>query len=115
MSTLVEYVGNVAETVTTIFEGMAITFSHFVRRPMTIQYPDRIEKPVQEMLPLRYRGILEVDMDIRSDLRGDGHHLFPFGAPSDDDPVSGQDRKTCSRDAASEISGDSGSGHGYQI
>ena len=64
MSTLVEYVSNIAETAATIFEGMAITFSHFVRRPMTIQYPDRIEKPVQEMLPLRYRGILEVDLDI---------------------------------------------------
>ena len=64
MSTLVGYVNNITETVTTIFEGMAITFSHFARRPMTIQYPDRIERPVQETLPLRYRGILEVDMDI---------------------------------------------------
>ena len=64
MSTLVGYVNNITETVTTIFEGMAITFSHFARRPMTIQYPDRIEKPVQETLPLRYRGILEVDLDI---------------------------------------------------
>ena len=60
MSTLVGYVNNITETVTTIFEGMAITFSHFARRPMTIQYPDRIEKPVPETLPLRYRGILEV-------------------------------------------------------
>jgi formate hydrogenlyase subunit 6/NADH:ubiquinone oxidoreductase subunit I len=58
------YIRNIFETVTTIFEGMAITFSHFVRRPITIQYPDRIEKRVQETLPRRYRGILEVDMDI---------------------------------------------------
>ena len=58
------YIKNIFETVTTIFEGMAITLSHLVRRPMTIQYPDRIDKPVQETLPLRYRGILEVDMDI---------------------------------------------------
>src|SRR5213594_1817457 len=64
MSAITEYVKNITETVTTIFEGMAITFSHLVRRPMTIQYPDRIPKPVQETLPLRYRGILEVDMDI---------------------------------------------------
>lgn len=64
MSAVAEYVKDIVETVTTIFEGMAITFSHLVRRPYTIQYPDRIEKPVQEMLPLRYRGILEVDMDI---------------------------------------------------
>lgn len=64
MSAWAKYIKNIGETVATIFEGMAITFSHFVRRPITIQYPDKIEKPVQETLPLRYRGILEVDMDI---------------------------------------------------
>jgi NAD(P)H-quinone oxidoreductase subunit I len=64
MSALTQYVSNIVETVTTVFEGMTITFSHLVRRPMTIQYPDRLEKPVQETLPLRYRGILEVDIDI---------------------------------------------------
>jgi formate hydrogenlyase subunit 6/NADH:ubiquinone oxidoreductase subunit I len=64
MQTLTGYVNNISQTVMTIFEGMAITFSHLVRRPSTVQYPDRIEKPVQETLPLRYRGILEVDMEI---------------------------------------------------
>jgi formate hydrogenlyase subunit 6/NADH:ubiquinone oxidoreductase subunit I len=59
-----EYIRNIKDTVTTIFEGMAITFSHFVRRPITIQYPDRLAKQVQDTLPLRYRGILEVDLDI---------------------------------------------------
>jgi formate hydrogenlyase subunit 6/NADH:ubiquinone oxidoreductase subunit I len=29
---------------------------------MTIQYPDKIDKPVQEMLPDAYRGILELDV-----------------------------------------------------
>src|SRR5262245_36494711 len=58
------YIKNIVETVSTIFEGLAITLSHLVRRPMTIQYPDRIPKPVQETLPRRYRGILEVDLDI---------------------------------------------------
>lgn len=64
MSALANYVSNIVETATTIFEGLAITFSHLVRRPITVQYPDRIERPVQETLPLRYRGILEVDLDI---------------------------------------------------
>jgi len=36
------------------FEGMSITFSHLMRRPMTIQYPDKIPVPIQETLPLRY-------------------------------------------------------------
>ncbi|MFQ5851103.1 MAG: 4Fe-4S binding protein [Candidatus Binatia bacterium] len=64
MHAVTEYVKNIAETVGTIFEGMAVTFSHLVRRPITIQYPDRMANQVQETLPLRYRGILEVDMDI---------------------------------------------------
>ena len=64
MSGLVRYIKDITEAVTTIFEGMAITLSHLVRRPMTIQYPDKIPKPIQDTLPLRYRGILEVDLDI---------------------------------------------------
>ena len=58
------YAKDIKDTVSSIFEGMAITFSHLVRRPMTIQYPDKIPVPIQETLPHRYRGILEVDMDI---------------------------------------------------
>ncbi len=58
------YVKDIVEAVKSTFEGMSITFSHLVRRPMTIQYPDKIPVPIQETLPLRYRGILEVDMDI---------------------------------------------------
>jgi len=48
----------------TIYEGMVVTFANFLRKPITIQYPDRTEKPVVEMLPERYRGILEVDINI---------------------------------------------------
>jgi len=61
---MLSYLKNIIETVVTIFEGLSITFSHLVRRPMTIQYPDRIDRPVQETLPKRYRGHLEVDMEI---------------------------------------------------
>ena len=58
------YLGRVAETCRTVFDGMAVTFSHFVRRPSTIQYPDRMAVRVQDTLPFRYRGILEVDLEI---------------------------------------------------
>ena len=58
------YLGNIKDTCLTIFEGMAVTFSHFVRRPSTVQYPDRMPMRVQDTLPFRYRGILEVDLDI---------------------------------------------------
>jgi len=61
---MLSYLKDIFETVVTIFEGLSITFSHLVRRPMTIQYPDRIDRPVQETLPQRYRGHLEVDMEI---------------------------------------------------
>ena len=58
------YFANIKETVTTIFEGMSVTFSHFVRRPYTVQYPDRISMRIEDTLPFRYRGILEVDLEI---------------------------------------------------
>jgi formate hydrogenlyase subunit 6/NADH:ubiquinone oxidoreductase subunit I len=58
------YLKNIFGTVMTILEGLSITFSHLVRRPMTIQYPDQVDRPVQETLPKRYRGHLEVDMAI---------------------------------------------------
>jgi formate hydrogenlyase subunit 6/NADH:ubiquinone oxidoreductase subunit I len=61
---MLSYLKNIFETVLTIFEGLSITFSHLMRRPTTIQYPDRIDRPVQETLPKRYRGHLEVDMEI---------------------------------------------------
>ena len=59
-----QYLTHAKDAVSTIFEGMSITFSHFVRKPYTIQYPDRMPVRVQDTLPLRYRGILEVDLEI---------------------------------------------------
>jgi formate hydrogenlyase subunit 6/NADH:ubiquinone oxidoreductase subunit I len=58
------YVGGIIKSANTIFEGMAVTFSHLFREPITIQYPDRTERPVKDMLPARYRGFLEVNLDI---------------------------------------------------
>ncbi len=58
------YFKNIFTTTTSIFEGMAITFSHLLRKPVTIQYPDRVPRPVAETLPDRFRGFLKVDMEI---------------------------------------------------
>jgi NADH-quinone oxidoreductase subunit I len=58
------YFRHLKEAVTSIFDGMAVSASHLIRRPYTIQYPDRIPKRVQDTLPFRYRGILDVDMEI---------------------------------------------------
>jgi len=59
-----EYLGSIRVAANTILEGMAVTFSHLFRAPITVQYPDKTDRPVSEMLPLRYRGLLEVQMDI---------------------------------------------------
>jgi NADH-quinone oxidoreductase subunit I len=59
-----EYFEHIKDAVTSIFEGMAVTASHFVRKPYTVQYPDRTPIRVQDTLPFRYRGILEVDLEI---------------------------------------------------
>jgi formate hydrogenlyase subunit 6/NADH:ubiquinone oxidoreductase subunit I len=58
------YLKDIKDTMSSTFEGMSITLSHLARKPMTIQYPDKIPVPIQETLPHRYRGILEVDLDI---------------------------------------------------
>lgn len=49
------------EGVVTTSKGMYVTFLHFFREPVTIEYP---EVNVESQLPERYRGILQVDMDI---------------------------------------------------
>jgi NADH-quinone oxidoreductase subunit I/NAD(P)H-quinone oxidoreductase subunit I len=58
------YVGNIRDTVTSFWHGMSVTLSQVLRRPITIQYPDRMDLPVQAVLPARYRGFLEVDVSI---------------------------------------------------
>jgi len=69
MSEKNSYFGNIANSVTSIFEGMAVTMSWMFREPMTTQYPFHPSQPDvklggPETLPDRYRGLLEVDMDI---------------------------------------------------
>ena len=60
------YFRNIKDAALTIGDGLAVTFSHLVRKPFTIQYPDRLPDGVrvQDTLPFRYRGILEVDLEI---------------------------------------------------
>lgn len=64
MGAATEYFRHIKEAVVTIFDGMAVSASHLLRRPYTIQYPDRTPVRVQDTLPFRYRGILDVDLEI---------------------------------------------------
>ena len=63
-TTVREYTTNIRDTVRSIWHGLSITLSYLARRPVTVQYPDRTEMPVRDMLPPRYRGFLEVDVAI---------------------------------------------------
>ena len=58
------YTRPVRDTAKSFWEGMSITLSYMFRKPMTSQYPDRMTVPVHQTIPARYRGFLEVDMDI---------------------------------------------------
>ena len=58
------YFGSILQSAKSVLDGMAVTFSYMFRKPTTIQYPDRVPVPIPETLPERYRGFLEVDMDI---------------------------------------------------
>ncbi len=56
------YTARIVSSATSILEGMAVTLSWLFRRPCTVQWPDKIEKPIEETLSERYRGILEVEI-----------------------------------------------------
>jgi formate hydrogenlyase subunit 6/NADH:ubiquinone oxidoreductase subunit I len=58
------YFGKIVAAARTTAEGMAVTLAQYFRRPTTVQYPDRTAVPVTDSLPERYRGFLEVDLDI---------------------------------------------------
>src|SRR6266576_3943370 len=58
------YVKNVRDTAKSFWEGMSVTLSYMFRKPITSQYPDRMSVSVNHTIPARYRGFLEVDMDI---------------------------------------------------
>jgi NADH-quinone oxidoreductase subunit I len=62
--TIREYFGNITEVVKTFWEGMTVTLSYMLRRPITVQYPDRTPKRIADTLPERYRGLLEVDTSV---------------------------------------------------
>jgi NADH-quinone oxidoreductase subunit I/NAD(P)H-quinone oxidoreductase subunit I len=59
-----EYFHSIGDVIKTFWEGLSVTLSYMLRRPITVQYPDRIEKRIADTLPVRYRGILEVDMAV---------------------------------------------------
>src|SRR5689334_6200809 len=61
---LTEYIASVSNAANTIPERMSVTFSHLFSEPITIQYPDKTDRPVVDMLPPRYRGPPVVQMDI---------------------------------------------------
>lgn len=56
------YLRNIWDTLHSALEGMSVTLSVMLRKPMTLQYPDRLERPTEETLPERYRGFLEVEI-----------------------------------------------------
>ncbi|RLB53679.1 MAG: NADH-quinone oxidoreductase subunit I [Deltaproteobacteria bacterium] len=64
MGAVSRYFSAIGRTITTLGDGLAVTFSYLFRKPITIQYPDRLPRPLSQTLPERSRGILEVDLDI---------------------------------------------------
>lgn len=63
-SAVSQYFQNIRQAASSIFEGLTITLSHMVRKPVTIQYPDKTPRPVSELMPERSRSWLKVEMDI---------------------------------------------------
>src|SRR3989442_943418 len=64
MGATATYFRHIKEAVARIFDGMAVSASHLIRKPHTIQYPDRMPVRVQDTLPFGYRGFLVVCMEV---------------------------------------------------
>ena len=64
MGAFSDYFTAIGRSVLSLADGLAVTSSYFLRKPITVQYPDRIPEPLAQMLPERSRGFLEVDMDL---------------------------------------------------
>ncbi len=64
MGALASYLRSIGRSVLSLADGLAVTFSYLLRRPVTLQYPDRTPEPVVKGLPERSRGFLEVDLDL---------------------------------------------------
>src|SRR5512143_1157677 len=58
------YFGTIVRALRSVTDGLAVTMSYVFRPPITVQYPDRTPVPVPDTLPERYRGLLEVDMEV---------------------------------------------------
>ena len=56
------YFATIWRSARSILEGMAVTFAVMRRPAITVMYPDQTERPVQDTLPERSRGLLEVDV-----------------------------------------------------
>jgi len=64
MSGISKYMKNITNGVTSIYEGMAVTMSWMFRKPHTIQYPYKLDCPVDDTIQDRFRGVLEVVMPL---------------------------------------------------
>ncbi len=60
------YFGRIKNAFATIMEGMSVTLGYLLQKPITIQYPDKTEKPMDEMLPERFRGMLDLSLHLCS-------------------------------------------------
>ena len=58
------YFDNIKEAATSLFNGFAITLSNMLKKPTTVQYPDRLPRPMVDLIPERSRSWLRVEMDI---------------------------------------------------
>jgi len=73
-----KYFSNIWNAIKTIFDGMSITFSYLLQKPITVQYPDRTEKPVKDTLPDPWEEIRNV-LDVGDVINVAVSNIEPYG------------------------------------
>ncbi len=65
MSAVTTYFQNIWNAGATLFEGMTITFSYLVQKPITVEYPNKLNgEKVTEVIEERFRGLLFMDWEL---------------------------------------------------
>lgn len=56
---MISYIKHIIDSAVTIFDGLTVTFSYLFQRPITVQYPNKVDPAPETIVEDGYRGLLD--------------------------------------------------------
>lgn len=56
---MISYIKHIIDSAVTIFDGLTVTFSYLFQRPITVQYPNKVDTAPEKIVEEGYRGLLD--------------------------------------------------------